>query len=207
MRKLLHKSFAFLLCLILVAGFLSAVAVQAEATDAAYYLNAKGEQKYVVDYEMVSSTTTSLDNGWYVVQGTVEMTGKITVTGDVHLILTDFASLTVPGIEVNSGNSLTIYAQSTSQDTMGKLFSEGATQGQAGIGGFKGANGTIVIKAVVLPQRVRSPSPQVSAAVLTASTSQDISAAILPSTAASLMPRAANRVPVLVADLRARAVM
>ena len=41
--------------------------------------------------------------------------GRVTVSGDVHLILADGCKLTAgTGIEVNSGNSLTIYAQSDS---------------------------------------------------------------------------------------------
>lgn len=55
-----------------------------------------------------------LSNGWYIVKGTRNV-GRVTVSGDVHLILADGCKLTAgTGIEVNSGNSLTIYAQSDS---------------------------------------------------------------------------------------------
>lgn len=49
-----------------------------------------------------------LSNGWYIVKSTRNV-GRVTVSGDVHLILADGCKLTAgTGIEVNSGNSLTI---------------------------------------------------------------------------------------------------
>lgn len=84
--------------------------------------------------------------GWYVVTGTVEIPRRVTVTGNVHLILADGFSLTVKGgIEVAEGNSLTIYAQST-DETMGSLTANGTSLGRAGIGGgFSGNGGNITI--------------------------------------------------------------
>ena len=145
MTKFLQKGFALLLCLSLLLGFLPTVMIRVEATEAVHYLDANGDQKYVTEYQPVSSTTSSMNGGWYVADGAFVLMSKITVTGDVHLILCDYASITVPGIQVSEGNSLTIYAQSVNADKMGKIISQGATQGQAGIGGFKGTNGTIVI--------------------------------------------------------------
>lgn len=59
-------------------------------------------------------------DGWYVVQNDVDITGNITVTGDVKLILEDSRKLTVNGsILVNDTSSLSIYVQST--DDMGNL--------------------------------------------------------------------------------------
>ena len=54
--------------------------------------------------------------------GTDDDPQRVTVTGDVHLILTDGCTLTVNGgIRLEAGNSLTIYGQSDGADTMGKL--------------------------------------------------------------------------------------
>ena len=89
---------------------------------------------------------------WYVVSGTVEISGRVTVTGNVHLILADGCSLTVSnGIQVSdddnnaetvSLNSFTIYGQS---DGTGELTASAANR-DAGIGGSEGqAGGTIII--------------------------------------------------------------
>lgn len=76
---------------------------------------------------------------WYVVNGDVTIDQRVTVTGDVHLILAEGSNLTVNGgIDVSNDNSLTIYAQSTNEETMGKLTATGI-EGKAGIGGTGGS--------------------------------------------------------------------
>lgn len=82
------------------------------------------------------------NNGWYVVSGEVtigtkEAPQRVTVSGDVHLILANDAKLTVNGgISVNAGNSLTVYAQPAENDkTTGSLTVENVEEGNAGIGG------------------------------------------------------------------------
>ena len=89
-------------------------------------------------------TTWGDDNndGWYVVNGNVTIGQRVTVIGDVHLILTDGASLdAAQGVNVGAGNSLTIYGQS---DGTGKLTATGGVF-QAGIGGNSNQSGTITI--------------------------------------------------------------
>ena len=100
-----------------------------------------------------SDTTWGDDNndGWYVVNGDVTIGQRVTVTGDVHLILTDGASLdAAQGVNVGASNSLTIYGQS---DGTGELYanynngSRGMLQNaSAGIGSneYEGC-GTITI--------------------------------------------------------------
>lgn len=84
-----------------------------------------------------------LGDGWYVVTGTVTIPSGVVVSGDVHLILADGATLNVAdGIKVTDDNSLTVYAQSTG-DTMGTLTATGAVDG-AGIGGGSGEKGGTV---------------------------------------------------------------
>ena len=89
---------------------------------------------------------------WYVVNSNVTINTRVTVTGDVHLILKDgFTLNATKGINVSKGNSLTIYAQSAGEG-MGKLITTGSVS-VAGIGGiwFYGADsanctsGTITI--------------------------------------------------------------
>ena len=75
---------------------------------------------------------------WYVVNGDITISSRISVTGDVHLILADGCKLTANGgIEVSG--SLIIYGQSTDNTSMGKL----AATGDAGKAGISG--GTITI--------------------------------------------------------------
>ncbi len=91
------------------------------------------------------------NNGWYVVNSNVTISTRVTVTGDVHLILADGASLdAAQGVNVGAGNSLTIYGQS---DGTGELYanynngSHGMLQNaSAGIGSneYEGC-GTITI--------------------------------------------------------------
>lgn len=120
-------------------------------------------------YSLVTKNDTAWNDsgendGWYVVNGTVEIGSagddsaedgssdvdvqRVTVGGDVHLILTNNAKLTVNGgISVNAGNSLTIYAQPTKDgETPGSLTVENVQATNAGIGGGNyGAGGTITI--------------------------------------------------------------
>ena len=85
---------------------------------------------------VVTESNTEWSNGWYVVQEDVTIVSRITVNGDVHLILADNSSLTASyGIVVNEGNSLTIYAQSDDTN-MGRLTATGNSGYSAGIGGY-----------------------------------------------------------------------
>ena len=109
-------------------------------------------------YSLVTKNDTAWNDsgendGWYVVNGTVEIGSagddsaedgssdvdvqRVTVSGDVHLILANDAKLTVNGgISVNAGNSLTVYAQPAENDkTTGSLTVENVEEGNAGISG------------------------------------------------------------------------
>ena len=103
------------------------------------YINAAGEtQPSVETYTQVRSTTTEWTNGWYVADGNVTISDRITVKGtDVNLILCDNAVLSAEsGIFVRRVNAETVYkltisAQST--DHAGSLIAVGGRN--AGIGG------------------------------------------------------------------------
>ena len=91
------------------------------------------ETKECSNYTVVDGSTTTWDNGWYVVNSTVTINSQVTVSGTVHLILADGASLTVNGgIKVAENNSFTVYAQSVEKN-MGTLTAVGGNQ-SAGIG-------------------------------------------------------------------------
>ncbi|MEE3403951.1 MAG: InlB B-repeat-containing protein [Acutalibacteraceae bacterium] len=61
----------------------------------------------------VTSATTQLNSGWYVVKGTVNVPDRMIVDGTVNLILADGATLNAQkSITVGSGKTLNIYGQS-----------------------------------------------------------------------------------------------
>ncbi len=113
--RILALALAFAMMAAMVPG------VPAGADDGVEYIDVDGEEKTQDGVTPVASETTSWANGWYVVNGTVTVADRITVTGEVYLILADNCTLTASqGISVNEGNSLTIYAQSNGS-SMGKL--------------------------------------------------------------------------------------
>lgn len=148
------STLAFLLTLMMVVGLFSALGGSAWADTAVSYLDANGQTQSCTNYTLVTNSSTSWSNGWYVVSGTVPINGRITVSGDVHLILCNGAKLTASrGITVaDGGNILNIYAQSTDENTMGELIATGRVHegyykfnGDAGIGGSEGNAGIITI--------------------------------------------------------------
>ena len=154
------RLFASLLCLALCLGLLPGTA-WANGDGGVKYIergwdgSAVTEQPKTIDtYTTITSDTiqwNNWNNGWYVAQGEVTIgtddnPQRVTVTGDVHLILTDGCTLTVNGgIQLEAGNSLTIYGQSDGADTMGKLTasitSENTAIYNAAIGGNTGETG------------------------------------------------------------------
>ena len=92
---------------------------------------------------------TTLDSGWYVVEGSVDVSGRITVNGNVNLLLKDNALLTANAgitVDVNNNvtNSLTIWAQSAGAN-MGKLTATGSSNGAGIGGGANGSGGTVTV--------------------------------------------------------------
>lgn len=151
------RLFASLLCLALCLSLLPITAL-ADGDGGVEYIergwdgSAVTEQVKTIDtYTTITSNTIQWNNGWYVAQGEVTIgtdddPQRVTVTGDVHLILTDGCTLTVNGgIQLEAGDSLTIYGQSDGADTMGKLTasitSENTAIYNAAIGGNTGETG------------------------------------------------------------------
>ena len=97
---------------------------------------------------ILTEESSILAAGWYAVTNELTLTKGLVASGDVKLILCKDATLTVtgepnkPGIEVTSGDSLTIYAQ---PDGAGTLIATGGSW-SAGIGGGSDAAcGTVTI--------------------------------------------------------------
>ena len=116
------------------------------------YLDDKGVKQTAncnveITAEYLTQNSNTLSSGWYVVQASetgLTINSRITVNGDVNLILADSCDFTVNGgiqvqdndhnINTVSTNSLTIYAQSKG-DNMGKLTAQKVSNWNAGIGG------------------------------------------------------------------------
>lgn len=80
----------------------------------------------ITGYTAVSNNLAVLgeadEEHWYYVDHDLAFAGRMTVLGDVHLILKNGVTMKANvGIAVNSGNSLTVYSQSENAETAGKL--------------------------------------------------------------------------------------
>jgi len=149
----LNRILALLLLLALAAGLMT-TAQAAEKRTVGYIERAWDDQGVTetpktANCTVVDSGTTDWGTGWYAVTGNVTVSDRITVTGDVHLILCDDCTLTAEkGITVAEGNSMTIYGQ---KGGTGVLVATG-DENCAGIGGVDGGytatadgvNGTVV---------------------------------------------------------------
>ncbi|MBQ9433888.1 MAG: hypothetical protein IJU26_06700, partial [Synergistaceae bacterium] len=151
MQHNLKKLLSLLLMLSAVVGLLPGLTAAADA-DQIPYIEASYAEGTGVTYTSktaeataLTSSSTSLNDGWYYVTGNVTVSSRISVSGTVNLILCDGATLTAnAGINVASGQTLNIYAQ---EGGTGVLTSTGSgSDYQAGIGGGHcAAGGTVVI--------------------------------------------------------------
>ena len=103
------------------------------STEPITYLDKDGKVQVCNEYTVLTSNTADsildlddkwydLPTGWYVVKGDVTITPRLDTHGAVNLILTDGSHLTAEwGIDVKEGDTFTVYAQSTGEDTMGRL--------------------------------------------------------------------------------------
>ncbi len=84
------------------------------------------------------SSEDNLNSGWYVLNSSFSYGERIVISGDVHLILKDGCTLTAEqGIRINTNATLSIYAQSEEEATMGKLVAIETHHDKAAIGGNK----------------------------------------------------------------------
>ena len=150
------RLFASLLCLALCLSLLPITAL-ADGDGGVEYIergwggSAVTEQTKTIDtYTLMDENTVtwseSNTGGWYVARDNVTINQRVQVQGNVYLILMDGCTLTINGgIQVEAGDSLTIYGQSDGADTMGKLTasitSENTAIYNAAIGGNTGETG------------------------------------------------------------------
>ena len=157
------KITGLLLTLVMMVNLLGNFSLTASAASGISYVEHSwnssllSETKATTEYTLLTSDMTTLSSGTYVVTENVTMEGSLAVSatvtaegalaisGDVHLILCDGATLTVSGIQLNSGNSLTVYGQSNHPDQMGRLVSISQTSALPGIGGFKSDSGALTV--------------------------------------------------------------
>lgn len=141
----------FCVALVMALSLLGVMTLAASAADGIAYVDHTWDEESgkltsatgsVTEYTEVSSDTKAWTAGWYVVSGEITVAERITVTGDVHLVLTDNCTLTAQkGITVTGTDSLTIYGQA---EGSGKLDATGENY-CAGIGGNRGDSGNITI--------------------------------------------------------------
>ncbi len=112
------------------------------------YIDRNGELQSLVATR-ITSNTTEMTDGWYVVNENVTDNNRISVSGSVNLILADGAKLTAPnGIGVIGENSLTIWEQ---LNKTGELQISVSDYYKAGIGGENNINtGTIIINGGII---------------------------------------------------------
>ncbi|WP_293966529.1 hypothetical protein [uncultured Eubacterium sp.] len=138
-KRKARKWLSVLLCIVLAFSMFPVATSAAEGDVEYLYCDENGENwqtdtKADGEYTLVTSDDTSWSSGWYVLEGSITNSNRITVSGNVHLILADGCEFNATsGILVSSGNSLTIYGQSLGT---GKLIATAWTDGgDAGIGG------------------------------------------------------------------------
>ena len=116
------------------------------------YVDAKGnDMPAKIALELVSSDAywgVSVHAGettsWYYAEGEVTISDRVTVTGNVNLILCDGATLTIPkGIHVARGTGLTIWQQ---KGGTGHLVIDSVAEGKAAIGSDRIGSGTTSTK-------------------------------------------------------------
>ena len=135
-RKIMKRCLSIIIALCMIMSVMPAISLTAFAADSVTYLDADGNTK-TASATLVTSSDTAWSDGWYYADGEITLSSIVTVSGEVHLILCDGATLTASsGINVADGNSFYIYAQSTGE-SMGAVKATGSIY-CPGIGGFAG---------------------------------------------------------------------
>ena len=109
-----------ILVIVLTASIVMLFSISAGAATTVQYVDASGESQVISNVTSITGTIASqtLNEGWYVMSGTVSSSSTLTCNGDVNIIIADGATVTVGKIFVPYGSSVTIYGQ---QQQSGKL--------------------------------------------------------------------------------------
>ena len=155
-KRFLGVLLGLALLLLLMLG----LSVTAWADGNVPYVDANGNPQTASSATSVGSSTTTWNNGWYVVSGDVTIDSRITVSGNVNLILGNGKTLNAnAGIQVASGNSLTIYGQSGGTGALIADVTNISTSKDAAIGGNAGAAcGTVTINGGNVTAKARGES-------------------------------------------------
>ncbi|MBQ6430572.1 MAG: InlB B-repeat-containing protein [Oscillospiraceae bacterium] len=101
------------------------------------YVNASGSTSYTYSYATMASDTTDWGSRFYLANGDVTISDRVTVNGHARLILGYGATLRIPkGITVAEGSQLTVYRRAGG--TLGKLIISNVQNNNAAIGGLNG---------------------------------------------------------------------
>lgn len=150
MKHTMKKLTALLLALVMVLSLTTVTTVAGVEEEGVKYLDENGdEQTLTGSYTTVKNSDKAVTwpAGWYVVSADATITGRITVNGDVNLILCDGAKLTAEkGIGAPNAK-ITIYGQS---DGTGELIATATTSYNAGIGASGSSGATIVINGGII---------------------------------------------------------
>ena len=137
MKGIARKSERLLLALVLAMGLMCATSGTAYATESVTYIEKSWNGSEVVSETKTAECTPITDSttgisGWYVVNGNINSSERLVVSGTANIILCDGAKLYLEdGINVPAGTTLNIYGQAG--DT-GELYCDADTNDNAAIG-------------------------------------------------------------------------
>ena len=132
--KKIKKPISLFLSLILILSVFTIIPASAWSTVDVYYLDLEGSVQQVIRVRELGGYTPSIAEGFYAVSTESVFDSRVTFSGNVRIVLFNGATLTAAkGITVEEGSSLTIYAQSIYEETMGVLNATGENK-TAGIG-------------------------------------------------------------------------
>jgi hypothetical protein len=163
------KLLSLLLAAALVFGFMPGFTQTARAAD-----GGTAENPTIISADIGGQT---LNSGYYKLQGTFTNNGRLTVSGDVHLILADDCDATLNGgIQLTGANALTIYGQSAGIGKL-KIVMPNQPFRRAGIGG--GSAGEIIGTFTMNGGMVTVGAGQYSAAIGNSSDSSGVGGSII----------------------------
>lgn len=106
------------------------------------YIDADGSKKLCENPSLITDGMTSLDKKWYYIYKNDAINEILNVTSDTNIILADGVSVSVKGIKVNKGATLTIYGQEKQSGALYAQHEQSTYESDAyGIGG----QGNIII--------------------------------------------------------------